>query len=551
MKKFVSEVLNPEMFSEIQESKIAIISGVGSGKNFFVEKLLVQFGCVLCVSSRRAKVNEILLRDICEERISWDLHKEKMIATTNFGVELLAKSEKFSSNRKKVIEHFDYFVIDEAHSLCADATFTSAAFYVKAFLDYVSKNYPQKKIILMTGTPEPISYMLKDYKVFDLREECINVVPARIELVSKKDVFDIISDLPENEKTIYMGNSAKGLVSGKFFEKMCEIIPVNEIAVCMSESAAAKNKVFFSDLEENVTATKAQLLDNSCLSGSKKILLTTTTLKEGINIEDKDVKIAFCESVVLSDIQQFAGRVRRGLDVLYVVYDAKQHVVPAEKMKETNMLMFLYLSKAGNLLKGINEFFKEYILKQNSCLYKYSDNERPNEFVNEYLQTMLAGEASIYAYGGTSVRRYIELIQQRFEYIIFNYFTDCFEINTLKYIEEKRINNLFENMKWQEQLKAFCKEYSIEFETLDSVNLAVTQELEILLEAAAGRRLFGDDKMELLGNVFRLMGISEDSKIKTLNGRLHDYGLESYSIEASKTNRKGKSLRGIRIEKTK
>ena len=549
MKKFVSEVLNPETFSEIQENKIAIISGVGSGKNVFVEKILIQFGCVLCVSSRRAKVNEILLRDICEERISWDNFDNPLIATTNYGIELFSKSEKFSVNRKEVIEHFDYIVIDEAHSLCADATYADSTFYVNAFLKYVTQNYPEKKIILMTGTPEPIAHMLKDYKVFDLREECVNVVPARIQLISKKDVFDIIKSLPESEKTIYMGNSAKGLVSGKFFEKMCDVVAVEEMAFCMSDGAAKKNEIYFSDLEENVAATKEQLLDNNRLANETKILFTTTTLKEGVNIKDESVKVAFCESVVLSDIQQFAGRVRNGLDVLYVVHDARQHDVSGEKMKEATMLMVLYISKEGNLLERINKFFKEYILKEDSWLYKISDNEQPDEFMNEYFQTVLAGVTSIYAYGGASIQRYIELIQRQFEYIIFNCFTDCFEVNYLKYIEEKRINSLFKNMKWQKQLEAFCKEYSIEFETLDSVSVAVVKELEMLLKSVAGKTLFEEEKTQFIEHITCLMSISGDSKIKTLNGYLHDCGLESYRIESCKTSRNGKSLRGIRIEK--
>lgn len=549
VKKFVSEVLNPETFSEIQENKIAIISGVGSGKNYFVENFLIQFGYVLCVSSRRAKVNEILLRDICEERISWDNFDNPLIATTNYGIELFAKSEKFSVNRKKVIEHFDYFVIDEAHSLCADATYADSSFYVNAFLEYVSGNYPEKKIILMTGTPEPITCMLKDYKVYDLREKCINVVPARIQLISKKDVFDIIGSLPENEKTIYMGNSAKGLVSGKFFEQMCEIVPADEMAFCMSEGAAKKNTKYFLGLEETVAATKEQLLDNNCLADETKVLLTTTTLKEGVNVKDESVKVAFCESVVLSDIQQFAGRVRNGLEVLYVVHDAKQHDVSDERMKEANMLMFLYICKQGNLLARTNEFFKEYILKEDSWLYKFSDNERPDEFLNEYFQSVMAGETSIYVYGGASIQRYIKLIQNQFGYIMFNYFTDCFEVNYLKYIEEKRIHDLFKSMKWQKQLEAFCKEYSIEFETLDSVNESVTKELEMLLESVAEKTLFEDEKTEFIEYITCLMNISGDSKIKTLNGYLRDCGIESYRIESCKTSRNGKSLRGIRIKK--
>ena len=47
-----------------------------------------------------------------------------------------------------------------------------------------------------------------------------------------------------------------------------------------------------------------------------KIFLTTTKNKEGINIQNDDVKIMFAESSQRAELIQMAGRVRNGLDEL-------------------------------------------------------------------------------------------------------------------------------------------------------------------------------------------------------------------------------------------
>ena len=53
-RKKLSEVLKVEEITREENRRICIVSGVGSGKNYFVENELVKYGNILYISSRRA-----------------------------------------------------------------------------------------------------------------------------------------------------------------------------------------------------------------------------------------------------------------------------------------------------------------------------------------------------------------------------------------------------------------------------------------------------------------------------------------------------------------
>lgn len=67
------------------------------------------------------------------------------------------------------------------------------------------------------------------------------------------------------------------------------------------------------------------LKDEETLPSDIKLFIATTKCKEGINIMDKDIKIMLSENHYYIDLIQMAGRVRNGLNTLYVIYDARQN----------------------------------------------------------------------------------------------------------------------------------------------------------------------------------------------------------------------------------
>lgn len=159
--KYLSDVLLADDILDANENRICILAGVGAGKNTFVTEHLRGHGNIFFVSSRRMTINKMLLEEICQEVVNWDEVGDELFTTTNYGVELLVKNERFSTTGiKNLIEHYNIFVIDEFHSIQSDATFANSAFHLYSFLDYISEKYPNKKIIVMTGTQEPIKDIL-------------------------------------------------------------------------------------------------------------------------------------------------------------------------------------------------------------------------------------------------------------------------------------------------------------------------------------------------------------------------------------------------------
>ena len=82
---------------------------------------------------------------------------------------------------------------------------------------------------------------------------------------------------------------------------------------------------FPASLLEKKEVIRQALLNEKKIPQEIKIFLTTSQNKEGVNIEDDDINIMFSESSERSSLIQMAGRVRKGVDILAIIYDARQH----------------------------------------------------------------------------------------------------------------------------------------------------------------------------------------------------------------------------------
>lgn len=116
---------------------------------------------------------------------------------------------------------FDAIIIDEVHSLVTDATYQAATFDVFALIQEYLKLYQSnelqecacKRMILMTGTPQPFdAFAALDFpeeltNTIDLFEKCGNVVPKNVILVDKETAWHRMRTLLSNgEKAIYFSN---------------------------------------------------------------------------------------------------------------------------------------------------------------------------------------------------------------------------------------------------------------------------------------------------------------------------------------------------------
>ena len=553
--KYLSDVLSATDIIDLETNKVCIISGVGSGKNYFIEHELAEYGNILYVTSRRAKVNEILADKICQERVNWNKLCGDVVITTNYGIELLVKNRKFNSGMRNIAEHFQFVVIDEAHSIYTDATFTDSSFHVWKFVEYITAEYRQIKVILMTGTPEPFfPEFLKDYQVFDKREECINVQPKAIKIVTQKQAVDLIRALPEDEKTIYYSNSATKLVTGDtcFCDRLIdnEGLALNKIAFCMNDEKAktlSEDNPFLS-IEKNVKETKEYIAQNHMLPESTSVLLTTSTLREGVNLKDENIKIAFCESHLLSDIQQFAGRVRNGLDVLYVVENAQQHCIDFESLRKEQQDL---LESVFYGIESKNEYLERFITGADafdkSPVYVCFDYGEENLF---YYRFAGVGDFSLFSMGNTAVRDHINLTESNHKYIRFNHLSGRYELYVARINEYMRTNKLLLREDWKENLKQFALLNNMEYEDLAATEKMTEGEFIEILEGVLDEKLAGQAKKEIISVFKRFFRREKTPKLNTINKLLKKKSLP-YRIKKGTTSQSGKSIRYIQITKVK
>ena len=337
---------------------IEFVSGVGSGKNYWVENVLMEQMRVLLITSRKAKVEEAKSRtgiNNClnisqreKNALEYFLSENKKDGScicSNWQIEYYMNHQYISGNEKTYLwQFFDIIVLDEAHSLATDATYTDAPFYV---LDFIRGVYKQSNIpiILMTATHIPIDGLLNvknktNYHYWDFTKECRNLLPDKLWYQTTeqtlREIVRFYKLLPNNNsKWIYFATRTSTIANKIVPYLVKSGIPEEEIAVSFSKDEA---KAKFSDIiQKNKEKVEEYLKTNEDIPKDIKIFITTSRNKEGINIDNPNYywNIAI-ESHWTDEVAQMWGRVRHGLNQhgnenkpatnkVVIVYDAPQH----------------------------------------------------------------------------------------------------------------------------------------------------------------------------------------------------------------------------------
>lgn len=389
--KFLTEVLDPaDVENTIHKYRVVRIdAGVGSGKNYWANKLLDpkatggKYYRVLYITSRKAtaaaeaqKTNTrryINLGEILRTEKAFGKLRQCGFTLTNSGVEKFIKNNPEESWRS-LVTNLDFIILDEAHSLFTDAVFTSAPFYVERFLKYALINNPSLTVVLMTGTPKymeklkqltdmsleydsllkqrPTGKQTLSYKHYDYMKECNHVFPEQIYFNTREESRKLLEKyLAQGKKVIYFADDI-GYIKElwrKLPEKRCLL--QSEIAVGFSkedERGAFEPTLPKAQREE----IEEYLKDHEKLPDNIRLLLSTSKYKEGININNDDIQIMMAESLWSSELTQMAGRIRKGVENLHIVYDQRHHVYEPKVAFEH--------SRMDALFKGLNAGYFEY-----------------------------------------------------------------------------------------------------------------------------------------------------------------------------------------------
>ncbi|MBP1927099.1 hypothetical protein J2Z76_002972 [Sedimentibacter acidaminivorans] len=166
---------------------------------------------------------------------------------------------------------------------------------------------------------------------------------------------------------------------------------------------------------EREDETYETIIKENKLPNDVNILLTTTKLREGVNIEDYRIKecISGCHSSV--DIRQFAGRVRAGIETLYIVDDKKQN---------RNNINRFELDASSKLIEKFDEVIVQY------TKWGFGINKKPYAMFED-------------------CKRFYEMMEKRFSLIKFDRYNNKFEIYNQRIIgcekEEKDLDSFNTN----------------------------------------------------------------------------------------------------------
>ncbi|MDD2192431.1 MAG: DEAD/DEAH box helicase family protein [Bacteroidales bacterium] len=403
--KFLAKLVNVDDLKKYG-NRICLVAGVGAGKNHWVENELARNNDVLLITSRRAITDQVDNRD--NEFIANNLLPIYRRNCTVMTHAMLAKKIKESPELDEVFDYgfnFSYLVIDEAHSIVCDSTFTDSAFLLWAFINYGYIN----RVILMSATIAPLKDELNKgkWKILDLTRDCVNIKPNQIKIILKNQAINLLKTTNSSNKALYMGTSAKGLAKTFLNELEQRGISRDQVSLIMSDERT--NELLDPRQIEQSNICYKRIIKENKLPDDINILLATSKLKEGVNIKDENVKMIFIESHYSIDIIQFIGRMRLGVDTVYIIDDARQN----------------------------HNIFKQ-------CDYDYSVSKEVNS-ANSYLQDLITKlhDKDLFRefssswnknyYTVSKIKEFVDYIEERFQFIRFNPFSQRFEIYTQRY----------------------------------------------------------------------------------------------------------------------
>ncbi len=344
--KRLSEVVNYK--EHIAPYRIAeIVSGVGSGKNYWVENVLMKQMRVLLVTSRKAKVEETISRTGIDKCLNLSVREQEAIEClwsddkrngscicNNWQIEHYMKHKYVADDHNTYLwNYFDIIIVDEVHSLATDAIYCDAPFYLHEF---IKSAYRQgtSKIVLMTATYEPIRGLIKlknakDYAFWDFTKKCVNVQPSKLDYITREmALYYITRQYNHNQQSkwhaIYFATRIKSIREEIVPYLIEQGIPEKNIAVSFSSTEAEES---FSDtLLQNKARVEDCLKTNEDIPDDIKVFVTTSRNKEGININNSEyVWDIIIESHWTDEIRQMWGRVRSPINYVMLVYDTPQH----------------------------------------------------------------------------------------------------------------------------------------------------------------------------------------------------------------------------------
>lgn len=309
MKKYISDLITKEEMEKWKNDDIiAITSGTGTGKSYFITKKLTKFA---------KERGERILFLVPRNSIAEQLEKELDIDDTHIQVKTYQWIETKVRVNEDYTNTFDYIVMDEVHYFLEDVTFN---IQTDTSLHWAFQQ--QVKKIMLSATPQSL---LKFLSVLGLETQYSYTVESdyshidKIKMIKDIDYVDFLMEylrkIPKDEKALIFMPNVKDAV--KLYEKF------KYESTLFFSSSNRKNSKYL----KHVNQDEYKYLINK-RKIPKQFLFTTSVLEAGVTIQDSSLKHIFINSTHAVNIIQSVGR-KRVIDkndkaTLYVQYYNKR-----------------------------------------------------------------------------------------------------------------------------------------------------------------------------------------------------------------------------------
>ena len=309
-------------------NRIIVKAPTGSGKNYFCMHVLPKMasGRILFITSREATVEQFG-RELQEKA-----DKEGFAPSVRFcRIGEPPQDRNFFYGHSWDIEQylaeyverakqgfFRYIIMDECHSLTTDSTFASAPL---AALEVLEAAAPDTVVILMSACPERIyeSEFAAEYIRLDY-SDCHKAGPQHVEIIQGTTAKALCLKAGEDNKILYYVVSTKHAYE---LEKKSNEAGIRATAITSQPDERKKIYKEETELEEKRRGESGLILEylksNERFPDNVDLIISTTKLREGINVKDRRVKTVITELRDSVSLIQCAGRVRHGVENFYII----------------------------------------------------------------------------------------------------------------------------------------------------------------------------------------------------------------------------------------
>ena len=286
-RQYLSDELTAETIKEWEINhinRIVIFAGTGAGKTTFITKRL--YPCL----SPNEKILILSNRDNLNKQIKQTVDNYQRIKVKT--CQSLQKINNIDIMQSKLLD-YNYIVVDEAHYFIIDASFNNTT---DLLLDSLLTT--TQTVIFLSATIEPLLnyFQYKGYTAYKLYQFAADYsyIAKVLFYYTKEDIIQFISTkVNSKSKMLYFSNNTSDL------EKLYQQFKDKAL---FSVSKSHKKSRLTDEKDMDFLLKKEKL--------PKNILFSTTSLDNGININDHTVKYVVIDLIDIDTIIQCLGRKR-------------------------------------------------------------------------------------------------------------------------------------------------------------------------------------------------------------------------------------------------